>query len=158
MSIENAKSMKSAVRGIVTSAKNQRDKIQLVLDFAGSHLAAHRDPVHFEFCINEFAEVKSINTTTMIGYIKAAYPVSITVVDNKYKLSLNKEWDEDGMSLRNTPWWEYNKPKTEKEDFSLEQLKKYLKRKAEATEGVSQEALVMAALAYQAIVDKQAEE
>lgn len=154
--IETESALKTTLGSIKRSAGTIRGNVQGVLEFAGAHFDKCGDTCHFVTVFE--ALPKTINRGSVFGYSRERWGVTITSNDQgEFTVKKDKsEGAERNNSLVTVMWDEWNKPKVEKEDFSLEQLKKYLKRKAEADKGVSGDAMAAAALALKTIVDSQA--
>lgn len=164
--VTNEKGLQTALRGIVTSMGTVAVKLQACINFAGAHFNKCGDTCHFVTVLDAVVNgnvktgrgKKVVNTSHIKAYLELGYALEISANgDGKHSVRKNKTDDVvPNVAVQAEQWNEWNKPKVDKPDFDLEQLKKYLKSKAEATKGVDAETMKAAALCFKTIVKQQA--
>jgi hypothetical protein len=156
--IANEVEFNKNMTSIRRSGTTIRNNVQANLNYAANLFTLHGDTTFLGTLVTGTKAVKSINSNTLIGHIKEAYCLVASEKDGVWKFKKNRAEDVlPNVALQSQMWDEYNAVKADKPDFTVEQLKKYLKTKAEASEGVSSEAMAVAALCLKSIIDGQIE-
>lgn len=130
--VVNEKNFNAQLSGMLTSAKNMREKVQALIVFGLQHYKEHEDSTYLTKVIQAAVGVRALPTTTIKDYIKDHANLKyVKLKDGKLGFKKEAKGVDPDIKMPDVVWWmwdggKHNADTADKDAFEV--FQRFLKR------------------------------